>query len=503
MTSLLMVLDAGGGGGRCLITDTAGREIAFAYRPWTMRVPPGNPMGSVFDPEEWWSALVAAAHEALGKVAADAPGAGAGPPAAGAGRILAITTTSLRDAAVFLDADGKELYCGTNRDARAVGLGFEIAQNLGETQWRITGRWPLGLDPGARLLWHKRDRPEIYERVRNVLSINTWLTYRLSGAISIEPTSASSIGLFDVSRGLWSAELLTAHGFDPSLFPPVSWPGQVAGRLSRVAAAALGLVPGIPVVTGLADSQAGCLGSAAWAAGDTTVIAGTTAPVMQVTETPFRDPSHRIWAGAYAVPGRWVIESNAGLAGSVYSWYAALFGPGSGADQSAFAGLEEEVAAAPAAQILTWLGPNIADFSSLSFPMEATIKFPALGVFCTPTRGALARAILENVAYAIRGNLEQLPDRPDLVRVCGGLSRSQAFTHLLASVLNTPVVSPAVREATGIGAAVAASVGAGIYPDLATAARRMVELGEPVLPDPVLAGQYEAQYSVWKSGLRV
>ena len=509
---LLMVLDAGGGGGRCLLIDTTGREVSFAYRPWTMKTPEDNPMASVFDPDEWWGALVDASREALAK-ATDGRPAGALDAADVGRRVLAISTTSLRDAAVFVDADGQELYCGTNRDARAIGLGFEIAQNLGQTHWHITTRWPLGLDPAARLLWFKQTDPDLFGRVRHVLMINSWLIYRLTGVASAEPTNASSSGLFDVEKGVWSPELAAAHGFDAGLLPPLLWPGQVVGGLTPEAAQAFGLPPGLPVVAGPADSQAGCLGSGAWEPGDTTVIAGTTVPVMQVTDRPFRDPSHRIWMGAYAAPGRWVVESNGGMAGSVYAWYASTFAggaapggasvpPGSpaGHGPGVYDVLENEIEAAPPAQIQAWLGPQVANFSSIPFPGEATIKFPALGVFCTPTRGALARAVLENIAYAIKGNIEQLPEKPALVRVCGGLSRSPSFVRLLAAVLGVPVVVPRVREATGTGAAIAAAVGAGVYPDLETAMKAMVALEEPCRPDPALTGPYGAGYATWRAG---
>lgn len=523
---LLLVLDAGSGGGRCLVVDTAGKEVAFAYRPWTMKVPPENSMGSVFDPEEWWGALVDAAREALAKAGtrgvgggAAGPTGGTGEPASGAGRrILAVSTTSLRDGVVFLDGDGREVYCGTNRDGRAIGLGFEIAQSVGERQWHITGRWPLGLDAAARLLWFKREAPEVLARVRHVLMVSDWLVYRLSGALSVEPTNASSSGLFDMERGTWSAELAAAHGFDPAILPPVRWPGEVAGRLAPATAATLGLPEGLPVVTGLGDSQSGCLGSGAWEPGDTTIIAGTTAPVLQVAAEPFRDPSHRIWSGAYAAPGRWAVESNAGTAGTVYAWFAENFvrpeetetgdrarqatgkAGREGMGRNPYAVLEEEVAAAPAGQVLAWLGPAVADFSALAFPSEATIKFPALGFFCTPSRGMPARAVLENIAFALRGNVEQLPAKPDLVRVCGGLSRSRAFLGILASVLGTRVAAPAVREATGAGAAIAAAVGAGAYPDLAGATRAMVDLSEVVEPDPDLVGLYAGVYPNWRAG---
>lgn len=232
---------------------------------------------------------------------------------------------------------------------------------------------------------------------------------------------------------------------------------------------------------------------------------------MQVTDTPFSDPTHRIWAGAYAVPGRWVIESNAGMAGSVYAWYASTFvpaselgGPGTpGSGRSPYEVLEEEIAAAPPGQILAWLGPNVANFSSLSFPMEAQIKFPALGVFCTPTRGAMARAVFENIAYAVRGNVEQMPAKPDLIRLCGGLARSSVFARILAATLGAPVTVPAVREATGTGAAIAAAVGAGVYPDLASATENMVTLADTFTPDAGLAGQYEGRYAAWRAGIAI
>lgn len=487
---LLMVLDAGGGGGRCLLIDTAGRQVAFAYRPWTMRAPDYNPMGSVFDPEEWWSALAAATREALAEAVAAGRGGAEGP------EVLAMSTTSIRDGSVWLDAQGDEVYCGTNRDGSAVGLGFEIAQNLGELHWRITGRWPLGLDPAARLLWHKRERPDVFERVRHVMMVSDWVRYRLSGEIAVEPTNASSSGLFDIEKGTWSRELAEAHQFDPAILLEVRWPGQPAGVLSGQAARDLRLPEGIPVVTGLADTQAGCLGSGGWDAGDTVIVAGTTAPVMQVLDECGRDETRKTFLGSYAVPGKWAREGIAGLTGTAYAWYADAFVK----EPDPYGVLDREVAAAPAAEVMAWLGPAVSDFSALKFPADSVIKFPPLGVFCTPDRGMMARAVLENIAYSLKGILEQLPSKPDKVTVCGGQSRSAAFVSILASVLGLPVAVPEVREATAMGAAAAAAVGAGVYGSLEEATLRMVRIALTVEPDPAAAGQYAATYRKWLAG---
>ena len=57
-------------------------------------------------------------------------------------------------------------------------------------------------------------------------------------------------------------------------------------------------------------------------------MAGTTAPLQQVVEAALVDPEHRLWTGHHVVPGRYVLESNAGPAGEVLTWFARTMFPG-------------------------------------------------------------------------------------------------------------------------------------------------------------------------------
>ena len=481
-----MVLDLGTGSLRAAVFDLEGRALGVAAEEWMASAPEEEPLGYEFDPDRTWERLARAARTALSR-------AGVSPEA-----VLAISATSQRDGDVLLDEKGKELCCALNRDARGVMYGEEIADRLGEQVYHITGRWPLGLGMLGRLWWFRQRRPEVYGCIAQVLMISDWLIYRLCGVFRSEPTSASSSLLFDIRKHAWSVELAQALDLPPSVFPACVAPGSVAGPLRPQAAAELGLLEGIPVVVGAGDSQAAGLACGALEEGTAFAVAGTTLPVQMVLAEPLLDPQRRLHTGAYILPDRWVLESNGGLAGALYRWFAETFA-GPAPD---YARLEQEAAAAPAGQVIAVLGPQVADFSRLRFPPPSLFRFPFLGALEEPVgRGGFARAILESMAYAVRGNLEQLEEvsgkSAEVLLLCGGLTRSATFTQIVADVCRRPVRVPALREASSLGAAICAVVGAGVYPTLREGAERMVRLEPEIMPGPQ-ARRYRRPYARWR-----
>ena len=492
---VVVALDAGGGSGRSAVFDLQGKLLGMATEDWAARVPEDEPLGAEFDPQEVWAALCRTTRRALER-------AGLTPQA-----VRAISTTSQRDGCVFLDAQGNELLCTVNRDARGVLHAEDLAREFGETVYRITGRWPLGLNALDRLGWLRIYQPEVYRSVAQVLMISDWLTFRLSGQFCSEPTNASSSLLFDVGQHCWSAELAGTFGYSPGICPRCYGPGQVGGELTAQAAKELGLPEGIPVAIGAADSQAACLGCAALDEGVTTVIAGTTIPVQMVLSRPVFDELHRVHLGAYVTPGHWVLESNGGLAGTSYRWFCETFVgtvPLSFAatGSSAYATLEEEMQHADPGEVMAVVGPQIADFRQLAFPPRSVFTFPFLAATeRPPARGAFGRAILENIAFAVRGNLDQLVEisagAVTALNLCGGLAHSSLLPHIIADVCEQPVHVPVVREASALGAAICAAVGAGFYPDLPSAAAAMVHWEPIVEPDPANTRRYKGLYRRW------
>jgi sugar (pentulose or hexulose) kinase len=479
--------DAGSGSCRCLVVDGEGRQVALARDAVPLVRHEDVPGSLEFDPHAMWDTFLRLTREALAEV----------PPEG----VAAISTTSLRDGVVFLDGEGQVLYAGTNRDARSVTQGFQMAQRHGETIYAATGRWPLGTDAAAHLLWMREFRPEVYERIHGVLMVNDWLAYELCGVQFSEPSNASSSLLFDVKERKWSSEIVELLGLSSGILPPLRSPGEAVGELRPQVAESLGLPAQTPVVVGLADSQAACLACGADGDGDTVVIAGSTMPLQITLEEPLMDEKHRTWTGAHALDGLWSLECSAGLAGIAYEWLGQAFCEGQ-SSQEAYAVLNAEAEQEPPGALLAFLGPWIADHGRLEFPARVGFLAPFPMTFEPPlTRPKMARGVLENVAFAVRGNLEQLMEishrEVETLAVCGGLSKSRLFNQVVADVCQKPVRVPVSGEASGLGAAMCAAVGGGLYADLRQAAKGMSNWGEIVEPDPTKRTTYRTLYRRW------
>jgi autoinducer 2 (AI-2) kinase len=483
--SLYLVLDAGTGGGRAVVFDSRGRLLRRAYRAWSYRTPPGmEPYGKEFEAGEFWSLLGQACREAL---------SGLNPA-----RLRAVSSTAMRLGYVFLDKEGRELYAGPNRDARGLEVGLELEEKIGEefTTTR-TGHWPPWIFAPGRLLWFRLNAAEIFSRLAHVLMINDWILYRLSGELAVELSAAGDSCLLDIRSRQWSAELVQALELELSQFPPLVTSGTPIGRVSERAAAETGIPAGTPVVAGGADSQCALLAAGVIEPRQVGVIAGTTAPVMAVCGDPRLGPAAKVWTNCHLLPQRWVLESNSGDAGKILRWYVEGHASGDYAD------LLAQAAATPPGSnlVLASLGPMVFNLKDINPGRRAGFIFPFPVEPEQVSPGAVTRSILENVAYALRGNLDQLLPalgwEPEKISLTGGMARSRLFAEIAAAALARPLELVDCPEASALGAAMAAAAGAGAHPDLAAAAQAMAPARSEIAPNPAWVAEYEDLRGDW------
>jgi sugar (pentulose or hexulose) kinase len=487
MTAML-ALDAGTGGAKCTVFDASGRLLATHAARWDYTVTAHRDVPFVkeysFDPETFWRLLTDCARAALGA-------SGVQPD-----DVLGVATTSQREGCVFLDAAGREVYAGPNLDSRGFMEGMEVLNHLGvERLYQITGHSAPFIFPLARYLWYRKHGGP---PVAHILMINDWMTYRLTGARSSEPSNATESMLFDFRRRDWSAEILRAFDIAPALLAPVSDPGTQVGSVCAEAAAATGLRIGTPVFAGGADTQCALLGAGAVEPGDVAAILGTTTPVQCVVDRPLLDPQSNLWAGCHVAPGRWVIESNAGSTGDAYLWLLDLLVP-EGGDRHGRA----EALATPERDsgALTFIGPRVFDLTKIRPDMPGGLLFPFPTLQLRPSRGDLLRAFLESVAYAVRANLEQITTvtgtAPERVIVGGGMSRSRLLVQLIADATGLPVRRALEPENTGLGCAILVAQGAGVHSNVHAGVRAMCR-HEDIAPDPNRRAAVERGFAKWR-----
>jgi autoinducer 2 (AI-2) kinase len=479
----LLGLDVGGGGGRALLVDPDGGEVQRAFRAWQPST------DSDVDLELVWRALAEASREVLAR-------AGAAP-----GSVAGVAATSMRLGAVLLDAAGEALYSGWNRDMRAIPQGLAIGERHGAELAAAVGRWPVPNGLAARLHWLAQRAPERLERARSALALSDWVGFRLSGERMTDYSQAAETLLLDVRARAWSRDWIARLGLPGQLFPRIGAAGLALGKLRPAAARELGLAPDAIVALGGGDTQCGLLGAGALAPGELAVVAGTTAPVQQVLARACVDPQARLWTGLHVAERRWVVESNAGPVGEALDWLAHVLHPGAPVPAAAL--LDAAGAAEPGAGgVLSTFGATVFDARALQ-PSYGSIALSSLGVGDGERgRALLARGAVEGLAHALRANLEQIVsltrESPARVHLCGGLSRSASFARILADALERPVACARVAESSGLGAALCAGVGAGLFRDLDEAAGALARAATLFEPDPARARAIAARRPAWQ-----
>lgn len=492
--SYVMAIDAGTGSCRAIIFDAHGKEIAAAQREWTHRSEPGIPGSFNFDTAVNGGLIDTVIAEAIQR---------SGLPAS---TIAAVSTTSMREGIVLYDEAGVELWACPNIDSRAsVEADALVADGTAARIFEIAGDW-VSITTPARLKWLMRHRPGIMARTRHIGLIGDWAATRLTGEFWTEPSLGSSTALFDLKHRRWSEELFGLLDIDASICPKVVEPGTPIGQVTAAAAARTGLAAGTPVIAGGGDTQLGLLGLNRQV-GDGTLVGGSFWQMTVLLDQPFVDPARGPRTLCHARPGQWMVEGIGFLSGLSLRWFRDAFCAPETAmaaerGASSFALLNEMAASVPpGANGVTAIMANIMQSDGWIQASPTLLGFD-LNDPVSRGKAAALRAVLESAAYASlshRLELERLTGITfNAIQFTGGGANGPVWPQIIADVMGLPVSIPQNRETTALGCAMLAAFGAGLHPDLNTAAREMASpIERIVMPDAGRYALYRDHHARW------
>ncbi len=296
---------------------------------------------------------------------------------------------------VTLDADGHVLRPAILwNDQRTAAECAEIEERIGLARLiELTGNRALTGFTAPKLLWLRRHEPHVFERIAHVLLPKDYVRLRLEGEHAIDAADASGTLLFDVAHRRWSDEVLAALDLPREWLPPAHESTAIAGA---------------------GDQAAGALGVGIDVPGPLSVALGTSGVVFGVLPSYSADAEARLHTFCHAVPGTWHAMGVMLSAAGSLRWLRDVVG---GDDATLVA---EAEAWSPGAEGLTFL-PYLTGERTPHADPDARGAF--VGLTVRHDRGALARAVLEGVAYGLRDSLELLRslgvrsgDRPHLRR---------------------------------------------------------------------------------------
>jgi len=338
---------------------------------------------------------------------------------------------------VVIDADGRALFTGPNVDARAFAEGLAIDGRMADRVYASTGKLPSLLLAPARLQWLRKHSETDFQRAAAVLAIGDWVAYRLTGELRSEQSLAGDCGLLNISTRERNTELLAELDVPEGLLAPLVASDEVLGGVTAGAAKETGLTAGTPVLIAGGDTQCALLGMGVTEPGEVGIAAGWSCPLQQVTAEPRLDPQCRTWTSLHVLPDRWVVESSTANAGQVWDWWChTLVGDGASALDEAAALVEQ--ASTLGGDVFALLGPAAMNAGAMGIHQGGVLMTTPLAVGAVG-RAELLRAALENIAYALRANLEQAGEVTGLpasrIGIGGGLTRVPVFARVLADTL--------------------------------------------------------------------
>jgi xylulokinase len=450
MTPCLLAIDNGSQSTKVTIFDSRGLAVTSASRP--LRPYDTSVPGHAVHPgDDLWESIQHACRDALARFDGDPSD------------IVAVGLCTIRFCRALLGADGS------------------LAEPV--LSW-MDERVSRPYEPGNPL-------------VRYVTTSSGYITHRLTGQFADSAASYQGVWPIDQDTATWSCDpaAYSSTGMARDMLFGLVPPGGRLGEVTAAAAQATAIPAGLPVYATANDKAVEALGSGLAEDGTVLLSLGTYIAAMTIGSSS-RSADDSYWANFAARPGKYLYESTGIRRGMwMVSWYRSLLEGSHGEEAAAGMARLEDALNAEASELapgsnglLTlpdWLAPSHAGWR----------RGALLGFDGSQGRAHIYRSILEGIAMTMANNaarMEQaLGRRLSPVLVSGGGSRSDLMMQIVADVFDRPARRTVVNDAAGLGAAICAAVGHGVYPDWDRATAAMVRKGDEFTPEAKAAGAYQ------------
>ena len=492
MSKYVCGIDIGTTGVKVMIFDMDGTAISSNYSEYPCTFPQTGWVEQ--DGNMTWQCTCETSKKAIEKSGLDPK------------EIVAIGLSTQRCTVTPIDKDGNPLCDAISwQDSRSFEEVDDIKRIVGEEKfYEITG-YPLGTVLSVtEIMWWKKHKPEIYENAYLFVLDQERVLHNLGVEGYYQDWSNGSLyGLMDIRKFEWDVELTKQLGIDPDKLPQLVPSGKVLGKVSKEAAELTGFAEGTLLVSGAGDQLCAGIGAGAIKDGVIEVTMGTAGVTLGYMGQANLDPSMKMPCAAHAIAGKWESEGLQNAAGAAFKWY-----------RNEFAFPEAQKAAAEGLDVYDLIDEQIEQVEPgcnglIFLPYLASSAAPNWDAFARGTfvgfnlghgRADMARAILEGVTFEAREIIDRMISNGMAVNeIClsGGGSKGAVWCQIQADIYGKPCTSLDVEEATTLGSAILAALGAGLFDYVEQAVDKMLKrkkVYEPNMENHALYNKYFELY---------
>jgi len=488
----VVAIDQGTTSTRCILFDQDGRLASVAQREHRQYYP--RPGWVEQDAVEIWRNVDRIVPRALRDAGVSAE------------QIVALGVANQRETAVVWDRHtgipvGRAIVW---EDIRTEDLVRELEKAPGADKVRERCGLPLATYFTApRLRWLLDTTPGLRDRAErgDVLfgTMDSWLIWNLTGGVDggshvTDVTNASRTMLMNLATLSWDDELLAFFGVPRAMLPEIRPSTEIGGVSRRV-------VPGIRIAAALGDQHAALFGQTCFARGETKCTYGTGSFLLMNTGHELVRSTHGLLTTiGYQIGGdpvNYALEGSIAVTGSLVQWFRDNLGL---------------IGTAPEIETLARTVEDnggcyiVPAFSGLFAPhWRSEARGIIVGLTSYITKGHLARAVLEATGWQTREVVDAMNADSGMgttaLKVDGGMTADHLLMQFISDVLDVPVMRPMVAETVSLGAAYAAGLAVGYWPDL-EGLRRNWHVAARWLPH-MDTGHRESEYANWKRAVEL
>ena len=384
-------------------------------------------------------------------------------------------------------------------DSRAVQIGNDAFNGVGADKCVSNLLNSPGNFTLSKLKWVKENEPHLYEKIDKLLLPGDYIALKLTGEATTTISGLSEGIMWDFKQNKPADWLFNYMGISTDLIPTIVPTFSEQGKVTKFAAAEIGLPEGIPVLYRAGDQPNNALSLNVLHPGEIAATGGTSGVVYAVTDKTASKESIRINNFAHV---NYTKEAprigkllNINGAGIQYSWMKNHIAP-----TDSYSDMNDLASQVPVGSD----GLRIIPFGNGAERMlhNSNNGSSIFNLnFNKHQNQHLFRAALEGIAFAFVYGIDILKN--DGVKLSGmragndNLFRSEIFSKTIATLIETEIN---IIDTTGaIGAARAAGVAAG---DFATLEEAFSDNEQVLTYHPLNDRQiYVDAYNLWKNDL--
>lgn len=342
--------------------------------------------------------------------------------------------------------------------------------------------------PASLLRWVKEHDHQRYQQIGCVMMAHDYLRWCLTGKKGCEESNISESNLYNMNTGDYDPQLTRWLGISEidSALPPIVGSAEICGEITAQAATLTGLAAGTPVVGGLFDVVSTAICAGLHDEHTLNAVMGTWAVTSGIANGIGNNEPFPYVYGRYVHPQQYIVHEASPTSSGNLEWLTSQWG------EISFDEINQAVASLPKAESSVFFLPFLYGSNA---GLEMTSGF--YGMQALHTRAHLLQAVYEGVVFSHMTHLNRMLERftdVHALRVTGGPTHSRVWMQMLADVSGLAIELPQVEETGCSGAALAALVGTGIFPDFHTAQQNLKHDIRVIEPDMQAHAAYQRKY---------